>query len=459
MLPQAFLLRMQALLGEDYGAFLCSLSEPPVRSFRINTQKIDAERFSALCSLSHTPMEGLPYAYYTDAEKPGLTPYHHAGMLYMQDPAAMSSVHALPIGRDFKILDACAAPGGKTGQLCEAAPDGLVIANEYVSARAKILQGNIERMGYRNAVVTHLDTAAFAPLYGSYFDLVVADAPCSGEGMVRKNERAQTEWSEENIALCAARQKEILENLAPCVKVGGHLLYSTCTFAPEENEQIVSWFLQTHPDFALRPVSELLCRRTAPGIADPNVPYDLTLCRRFYPHVAAGEGQFIALLARVGGEPLLPRKAKKKAKGARDPYAVTPTEEALLRAFFRENLRKMPRGVLLRCRDLFFLLPEALPLPERGVVAAGVAIGELRAGRVVPHHQLFSAYGTQFLRQVSLGCESDAMRAYLRGEEIAAPDTIEGGWCAVCADGVALGGGKIVGSTVKNHYPKGLRNP
>lgn len=457
MLPPAFLLRMQTILGDSYGAFVDALCHDAVRSFRINTQKIDAARFLELCPLSKTPIAGLPDAFYTDEEKPGLTPYHHAGMLYMQDPAAMSTVHALSMGRDFKILDACAAPGGKTGQLCAVAPAGLVIANEYAASRVKILQGNLERMGYRNAVVTHLDTAVFPTLYEDYFDLVVADAPCSGEGMFRKNELAQEEWSEENISLCAARQKEILENLAPCVKAGGHLLYSTCTFAPEENEQIVSWFLQTHPDFTLCPVSELLCRRTAPGIADPDTPYDLTLCRRFYPHLAPGEGQFMALLLRTQGPTRV--ESKKRQKKERDPYALTPTEERVLREFLKSNLAEVPHGTLLRCGELFYLLPERPPLPARGVVAAGVAVGEIRAGRVVPHHQLFSAYGDLFVRQVSLACESDAMRAYLHGEEIAAPDGAAQGFCAVCADGVPLGGGKVVGAVVKNHYPKGLRNP
>ena len=217
----------------------------------------------------------------------------------MQDPSAMATVWAVELSEGMTVLDSCSAPGGKTTQIAAAVGEsGIVVANEYEAKRCRILQGNVERMGAKNTVVVNLDTAEIAELYPQKFDLVLCDAPCSGEGMFRKNKLAIDEWNEDNVTMCAERQREILSNVAKCVAPQGILLYSTCTFSLEENEMNVAWFLDSHKDFELVPVSDILSRHTSDGICLDGCGYDMTLTRRFYPHVSNGEGQFIALMRR-----------------------------------------------------------------------------------------------------------------------------------------------------------------
>ncbi|MBE6604538.1 MAG: RsmB/NOP family class I SAM-dependent RNA methyltransferase [Ruminococcaceae bacterium] len=255
MIPSKFLERMQGYLdAPEFQAFCRALEAPPVRAFRVNTDKTSDERLLSLLPFSTTPLPFAKNAYYATNDKIGAHPAHHAGMLYMQDPGAISTVAALPLDKGLRVLDLCAAPGGKSTQLASAiGKEGVLVSNEYVTARARILQGNVERMGLSNTVVTNLDSAAIADFFGNYFDLVVVDAPCSGEGMLRKYEVAGEEWSEENVALCAARQRDILANAAGCVAPGGRLLYATCTWSLAENEENVAWFLDTFPDFSLTP--------------------------------------------------------------------------------------------------------------------------------------------------------------------------------------------------------------
>ncbi len=450
-LPEAFAARMRDILGEAYAAFAAELtSAAPVRALRVNTIKTTADRL--LPSLTDAHCTPIPYAadgYLTDLEKPGQLPQHHAGMFYMQDPSAMSTVHAMDIRPGWRVLDLCAAPGGKSTQLAAyLGDDGVLVANEYVASRCRILQGNIERMGCRNTVVTHLDPAEVARCYPGYFDLAVGDAPCSGEGMFRKNELALTEWSEENVAMCAERQRTILESAAKCVAPGGYLLYSTCTFSPAENEENVVWFLSTHPDYHLCPVQERLLPYTAPGL-NLSDRYDLTLTRRFYPHVAHGEGQYVALLVREGDAA---SRIEKSVSGAMSP---TADEIKAASAFLRDTLKEAPQYALIRHRDLLCFCP-AVPLPPHGVFCCGVPLGTLQKGRIAPEHHFFSAYGKTFWRQFSLSSSDVDALAYIRGMTLSA-DSKENGWCAVLLDGAPLGGGKIAAGILKNHYPKGLR--
>ncbi len=461
MLPQEFCQRMKALLGEDYPAFLAQMEAPDsIHAFRVNTLKISPEEFCKLLSKAPKPLPFFAAGFYSTWDKPGNTPYHHAGMIYLQDPSAMATALALPIQEDWKILDACAAPGGKSGQLCASAPKGVILSNEYVSARARILQGNLERLGAKNAIVTNLDTCHFSSVYAGYFDLVVADAPCSGEGMFRKNELAISEWSPANVLLCARRQTEILNNLAPCVKENGYLLYSTCTFSQEENEQVICRFLQAHPDFSLVPVSTTLQAHTASGIPQAEFPYDLTLTRRFYPHITPGEGQFMALLQRKASLTSPPKPADRKLKKVCASTAlqkVSGKESEEIKSMLRAVLTDLPEYPIYKSNDLYYLCPD-IPLPSFGIVCAGVCIGSVQKGLLRPHHQLFSAYGKAFQRKVDLTPEDPRLERYLRGEEIELePNQSGNGFCAVLLCGVPLGGGKCVGGRLKNHYPKGLR--
>jgi NOL1/NOP2/fmu family ribosome biogenesis protein len=244
--------------------------------------------------------------------------------------------------------------------------------------------------------------------------------------------------------MCAVRGREILENAAALTAPGGRLLFSTCTFSLEENEQNVDAFLTAHPDFSLTPVTPEIAKITANGVNFEGCAHDMTLCRRFYPHLSPGEGQFVALLQRsANAEFISPRADNATLPSKKDAQTV--------QEFLTQTLKNLPRCRLVQLRDNIYLAPD-IPLPPRGIYAAGVCIGTLQKGRLVPHHQLFSAYGADFQGTLSLSRDDARVAAYLRGEEIDADGV--GGICAVIFEGAPLGGGKLVGSKVKNYYPK-----
>ena len=471
MLPEKFIERMVAILGRDEAdkLFDCLENTDAVKAFRINGIKTNRADFEvANPKIDRKDIDFPPDAYLTREEFPGSLPCHHSGAIYMQDASAMSTVHAVSLTEGMRVLDSCSAPGGKTTQLAAMVGEsGIVVANEYEKKRCRILQGNVERMGAKNTVVCNLDTSVLAETYPSAFDLVLCDAPCSGEGMFRKNVRAVEEWSEENVKMCAERQREILGNVAKCVKVGGKLLYSTCTFALEENEENVAWFLESHPDFALCPVEDALASHTSDGLMLDGCDYDMKKCRRLYPHRSNGEGQFIALFERASGfdgEDSAKRKKDKKQKGTGEIKKSRAELEtiAAARKFLDENLTAGVRGELIMLGELIFLAPD-IALPPYNVFAAGVCVGECVKGRIAPHHQLFSAFGREFGLKIELRGESEEAERYLRGEEIcadgfvAADSTRQSGWAAVLIDGCAVGGAKVSAGAAKNHYPKGLR--
>lgn len=435
------------MLGDEYPDFEKALSEPNVRAVRVNETKISVERFLSLTELAVSP---IPYAREgfipESADGIGKSPEHHAGMFYVQDPGAMATVKALDIQRGWRVLDACSAPGGKASQLATAiGDDGVLLANEYVPKRAKIIVSNFERLGIKNAVVTSLDTAKIGDMFHSYFDLVLCDAPCSGEGMFRKYDEAVEEWSEENVRLCAERQTEILNNLAGSVREGGYLLYSTCTYSPEENEGVVADFLKDHPNFSLCTVREELISATADGIMG------MKEARRFYPHKTPGEGQFIALMKKGGNTGKMSTILYKESL-----KLPTKEESAVFARFVKENLSATPSGRIIKWGEQLALISHDLPIPPYSVFMPGIMLGEVKKGNFFPHHQLFSALGSEFIRREDLTRGDPRVQKYLRGEEI---DTdLPGGWCAVLYEGVPLGGGKASGGKIKNHYPKGLRN-
>ena len=447
MLPERFKERMKDMLGEEYPAFESALAEPNVRAIRVNESKISVSDFLSATTLSLSSIEYASDGFIPDStDGIGRSAEHHSGMFYVQDPGAMATVKALDIQRGWCVLDACSAPGGKASQLASAIGDeGFILANEYVPKRAKIIVSNFERLGIRNAMVTSLDTAKIKDMFHSYFDLVLCDAPCSGEGMFRKYDEALTEWSEENVRLCAERQTEIMNNLATTVKDGGYLLYSTCTYSKEENEGVVSSFLASHPEFTLRPVRKELKAATAEGLDG------LVEARRFYPHLTKGEGQFIALMQKSENLGNMPTILYKEFTG-------TPSKQdiAIVKKFLSDNIDGEIKGRLIPLDEQIILVPHDLPIPLKTFMA-GIMLGEIKKGNFFPHHQLFSAYGKRFKRQVNLTKDDPRTEKYLRGEEIDTDGT-QNGWCAVTYEGVALGGGKISGGRVKNHYPKGLRN-
>lgn len=448
MLPEKFKERMMGILGEDYADFEAALELPSVRAVRVNTTKISVEDFLNKTTLNPQRIEYAGDCFIPEScEGIGKSAEHHCGMFYVQDPGAMATLAALEIQPGWRVFDACAAPGGKASHLASLVGEkGVLLANEYVPKRAKIIVGNLERLGVKNAVVTSLDTAKFRDMFSAYFDLVLCDAPCSGEGMFRKYDEAISEWSEENVALCALRQKEILNNCAPVVKAGGYLLYSTCTYSVEENEGVVKEFLSAHPEFSLVSVREELVSSTADGLMG------LDKARRFYPHLSKGEGQFLALMKKNENTQDLPTILYKESV-----KLPSKEENTIINKFISENFVEKIDARVIKSAEQFILLPHSLPLPNASVFMSGVLLGEIKKGILFPHHQLFSAFGNLMKRRENLTKDDPRVSKYLRGEEIDTRIT-ESGWCAVLYEGVALGGGKISGGKIKNHYPKGLRN-
>ena len=461
MLPTKFVERVKNTLGDDAERLLCELEYGEnVRAFRVNTNKISTEDFEKINTLDAKKIPHIPDGYYTNEEKPGNTPEHHSGMIYMQDPSAMSAVCAIPIERGMKILDCCAAPGGKSSQLSAyVGEEGVVVSNEYVSKRAAILQSNLERMGARSTVVTNLDARELYKTYGEYFDVVVCDAPCSGEGMFRKNQLAISEWSAENVEMCTKRQTEIINSVEKCVAVGGLLMYSTCTFSLEENEMVVDRFLTEHNNFELVEVNENIKNITSDGINFDGAKHDLTGTRRFYPHISPGEGQFIALMRKTYSsdtEPVLHGKRRQASK----LHAAKPSHEEsealrVAEDFLKKHLTHIPDKKLVYKNGMVRLCPDC-PTPEYGVLMNGVCVGEVVKGRLVPHHQLFSAYGSMFKNKIDLPDGDIRLTYYIKGMEIELPEA-EDGYGVLMCDGCALGGVKVSSGKGKNHYPKGLR--
>ncbi len=454
MLPEKFKEKAKALLGDEYGDFIRALEEQnAVKGVRVNLIKAGVDSLSPPLFEKMSP---LPYSdngyILADPEKIGQTPEHHSGMIYVQDPGAMATLCALDIQPDWYVADLCAAPGGKSSQIAERLSDkGFLLSNEYVPKRAKTVVANFERLGVRGAMVVSTDTKELTKMYRSYFDLVVADAPCSGEGMFRKSDEALAEWSEENVLSCAKRQSEILENARVLVKGGGYLLYSTCTYSIEENEMTVDGFLKRHPEFHLCDVKDELKAVTADGIVFDGASHtDLYKTRRFYPHRSPGEGQFLALMQRdcMGEKPeVLYRDSAKN---------LTRDEAAAFEAFVRENLSEKPSGRIVKVRDNPVIISHGCPVPSNSVFMSGTLIGEISGKVLKPSHQFFSVYGRLFNRQLDLDEKDPRLEEYLSGKEIDA-GTNESGWCCVTYRGTPLGGGKLSGGKCKNHYPKGLR--
>ena len=438
-LPPAFCNRMQRELGDDYAAFLASYQEDAQKGLRVNRGYIADEK---LLPLLRVPYEPVPYqagAYYYRGYL-GQHPLHQAGAFYLQDPSAMLTAAAVAIEPHHLVLDLCAAPGGKSTQLAPKVPQGLLVSNEIDLGRAKILMGNLERMGYANTMTTSLAPAVMADLFGAVFDVVVVDAPCSGEGMFRKTPAAVDEWSEANVDLCAARQKEILDAAARLVKEGGLLVYSTCTFSHQENEQSVRYLLDT---------GDFEGQMPTPEVVAATVAGDMPFCRRFYPHLGRGEGHFVAVLRRTKAADVPPKMAPKRLLSAKERQATE--------TFLQVAAGHVPTGELCYVNNQVCLVPRAMPVPPYGALSAGVKLGELQASRkglrIEPHHMLFKCL--PLLQRLDLAWDDPRVAQYLHGESLSldVPD----GWGTMCVEGCPVGGYKAVDGILKNHYPKGLR--
>lgn len=420
LLPQEYLDRMRTYLGASYEAFLHAYDEPPKKGLRFNTGKIRTETMERLISEWH--LRKVPWCetgyYYEETGpfgvRPGRSPFHDAGLYYIQEPSAMLPGALAAPGKNDAVLDLCAAPGGKTTQTALSA--GFVLSNEYVRKRAQILSSNVERMGFSNVIVTSTSADALSVLFPEFFDVILVDAPCSGEGMMRRDEIAVSEWSVENVRLCAERQEEILEAAYPMLKAGGRLVYSTCTFEPAENGEQAEAFLRRHPDLAL--LSE----------------------ETLYPHLAEGEGHYCAVFQKSGVRSETSagvQEALSRLRGGRIPILRAGIEcGEWIQGKHKGEKRYEPSHA------------QALALYSPGQEAAKIP-QELISGRMLDLHSEEAAMS--YLRGESLNLDSLQTTAFSLEAEGG------NGFLPVCLEGYPLGWGKLVGRTVKNHYPKGLR--
>lgn len=440
MLPNGFLLRMEQQLQDEFPDYLASLDRPRAVGLRLNPLKTG--HFPDL-PFSLTPVPWAQYGYYYDPQtRPGLHPWHEAGLYYLQEASAMAPVTLLDPQPGERICDLCAAPGGKTSQIAALmGGKGLLVCNEINPKRSKILSRNIERMGVANALVLNHHPAELERHFSGAFDKILVDAPCSGEGMFRKEEAAVTDWSEETVEMCARRQQEILSTAAKLLRPGGRLVYSTCTFAPAEDEGAVCEFLRTHPEFSIETVH---APTLSPGrtdlIHDPVDGLERTF--RLWPHHQLGEGHYAAVLHKGGDQDstLLPGKGD-----------WLPEE---WKSFAADLDISLPAGKPLLFGDTLYWVPEQMPeLKGMKVLRPGLELGLCRKGRFEPAHALaLWLHGCRSSHDVSP--DGPEIAAYLHGDVIPSPVK---GWCLVTAGGLSIGWGKGDGRVLKNHYPKGLR--
>ncbi len=476
-LPIEFEKKMKAFLGDEWDDFLYSYDNNRFQALRFNTLKVQSheEIMRILMVLEISSDKRVSWAneayYFDENVRPGKHPYHEMGLYYIQEPSAMSAAALLAPKPGMRVLDLCAAPGGKSTQLATYLGDsGLLVSNEINTQRSRILSQNIERMGIKNAIVTNEDSFVLASHFPGFFNAIQVDAPCSGEGMFRKLPEAIEQWSMENVAICAARQKEILDNAAVMLKPGGTIVYSTCTFSKEENEDVIEYFLERHPDFTLEEME------------------------RFWPHKVDGEGHFVAKLVRRGSVNELgadydvcedscnkvedtglkaDRKTKKnknsKNRKNETKPALTKENMKLLSEFLDETISEdmaawIKNSRLVMFGEQLYRLPDMeVDIKGLKVQRAGLHIGEFKKQRFEPSHSLALALKLSEAKNVvKLTWDDPQTTGFFNGQSVMLSDEqtaeCKKGWALVCVDGYPAGWGKVNGAQVKNHYPKGLRN-
>lgn len=466
-LPEAFEKRMESLLGTEYKEFLQSYEQGRYYGLRYNPLKAAPEEFMDRVPFTLKQISWAKEGFYYDAdEQPGKHVLHEAGAYYIQEPSAMAVVEILDPQPGEKILDLCAAPGGKSTQIAgRMNGQGVLVSNEIVPNRAKILAQNIERMGVRNCVVCNESPDRMAMFFPAFFDRIVVDAPCSGEGMFRKDETAIAEWSPEHVQMCAKRQYMILERAAEMLKPGGMLVYSTCTFAPDENEGVLSRFLQEHEEFSIEkvPCDQTFSEGRRDWVVSPAEGLEYTM--RLFPHKLKGEGHYIAVLRKEGvllrteeeGLALRHRRGNIKVRNNRNGMVIEETIPGFLHTELglgRDWLAG--QGGTLQCfGEQIYLVPsQMIPLKGLKVVRAGLHLATDKKNRLEPAHALALALRPQETDRSKELTEEEAQR-YLHGESLSCG--ADKGWILLTYLGYSMGFGKASGGQIKNHYPKGLR--
>ena len=458
-MPQAYLERMQRLLGDEFSPFLESYRQPPVTGLRVNTLKLSPEQFRLIAPFELSPVPWCASGFVISGEvQAGRHPYHAAGLYYLQDSSAMAAVEILDPRPGERVLDLAAAPGGKATHIATKMENqGLFVANEIHPRRVWELSENLERWGVRNAVITNESPQRLADHLEGFFDKVLLDAPCSGEGMFRKSQPARQEWSREVVLSCAARQSGILPQAARLVRPGGRLVYATCTFAPEENEAVVAGFLEAYPHFSLEAIQ--LQPGFSPGRPDwlPGSERwpELSEAVRIWPHIAAGEGHFVAVIQRK-------HLGKTRQPKPWQHTGVSASAAGFFNEFINRNLNWIVEKKSLRLVGsyLYQVPPGSPDLGRLRVIHPGWWLGTLRKNRFEPSHALALALRKEDARHVlDLQAADERLLAYLRGESIRLDLVWESPecWVLVCVDGFSLGWGRWVKGVLKNAYPKGLR--
>lgn len=441
MLPNAFLTRMEHMLGDEYQDFMGALERPLQKGLRLSQRKTLRQ--------AEVPFEMEPVVWaengyrYNPDQRPGKHPYHEAGLYYLQEPSAMAPAGLLCPQPGERVLDLCAAPGGKSTQLADMlGGQGLLVANEINLGRAKILSRNMERMGISNGLVLNMHPKNLEGYFPEFFHKILVDAPCSGEGMFRKEEAAVTDWSQETVEMCAARQGEILESAAKMLCPGGMLCYSTCTFAPEEDEGTVAAFLSRHPEFHVVAADAPWFSPGVPRWGTPELP-ELKDTVRLWPHKLKGEGHYGALLQKDGdGVP-----ADRTAVAGEKP----PAE---LLDFLNQLGICLPEGKLISFGSSLYWVPPEMPeLKGLKVLRPGLELGQAKKGRFEPAHAL-ALWLKDAKNTADFPAASREIDDYLHGQVLSGDNT---GWTLITVDGLSLGWAKGSGGQLKNHFPKGLR--
>ena len=430
-LPNEFLEDIEEILKDEYDDFIKSYEESKTTGLRINTIKIDKKK---LFDLELFDLNQIPWAeegfYYDDKiDRPGRNPLHEAGAYYLQEPSAMSVIPKADIKEGEKVLDMCAAPGGKSTYILSKLNDtGLLVSNEINASRIKALGENLERFGARNCIITNTDSNSLRKTFNGYFDKVIIDAPCSGQGMFRKDEVAISDWSYAKVVECQSIQKEIIRDGYKMLKKDGILIYSTCTFSREENEHVINEFISEYPHA------------------------ELIEMERLWPHKIKGEGHFVAKIKKLEEEECNVKELKiknldKEIKDYRE------FEKKFLKVDFYSNKKNK---FYLRGENLY-LLPEIYPDTKKlKVLRYGLHLGVLKKNRFEPSHALSHYLKVEDVKNVeNFSVQSESILKYLKGDVVNSNDSR--GWVLVSVEGIPLGWGKESSGVIKNHYPKGLR--
>ncbi len=443
-LPISFMSRMQSMLGEEYNQFINAMNNDNYVGLRINPLRHGDADIVSLFNCLPIPWCNTGY-YYNPDTTPGKHPLHLAGAYYIQEPSAMVPVEYMNITPNDVVCDLCASPGGKSTQIAgKLNGTGLLISNEIHPTRAKVLSQNIERMGISNALVTNETPDRLANALGAICDKVLVDAPCSGEGMFRKNASTIDEWSEQNTQMCHARQLEILDSADKLLKAGGTLVYSTCTFAPIEDEGTISVFVSKHPEYTIEQINHPFDNGNCKWINSNDQTLNRTI--RLFPHHIKGEGHFVAVLTKQEGT----------STKIHTPKASAPNKLiSAWQQWQKQNLTTKLAGNYFNFGDSLYLLPPvAVDISGLKVLRYGLHLGTLNKNIFEPSHSLaLHLKPSDFIRIANI--DYNQAINYLRGNTLTA--NCDNGWCVVSYIGYTLGLGKSTNGIIKNHYPKGLR--